>query len=278
MSAGDREQAALSTAVSERLEGALESIDRERDVLDTEIEAFRAFGKRLESIPVEESVATARSVHADSALVDRSDSRSAGAAVRDAYVNTVMSVPHYEEEYGESYWESLAAELGTELSMALRQSPSFSRMLKAQLQTAVREATASRKRMRTLLDQEAVAVSEARTELHAVVEELHAIRSRPLDRCPRDERQRLRADLDELRCQCEQLSERRQSGDLGPDHLSLRDGTETSVNEYLYHSLSTQYPVLSAVATTVEHVVSIRRRLDCRPQSRSSSTRSTTLD
>jgi len=43
------------------------------------------------------------------------------ATVRDAYVGTVMSVPHYDEEYGDSYGESLEAEFGADVAAALAQ-------------------------------------------------------------------------------------------------------------------------------------------------------------
>lgn len=277
MAGADREQVVLATAVSERLDGALGAIDRERDVLDSEIDAFGTFETRLASISTEKSTPATTRPAPGGSLADRSSRRPAGASIREAYVETVMNVPHYEREYGESYWESLAAELGEELAVALGQSATFSPLLKDQLRTTVRESIQSRKRMRTLLEQEADAIREAKRELRAVVEELEAIRSRPLGRCPREERRRLRADLDELSRRCDRLSQRRQDGDLGPDYFSLRDGTEMSVNEYLYQSLPSQYPVLSAVATTVDVVVAIRRRLD-RESCSGASTRSTPLE
>ena len=68
----------------------------------------------------------------------------AAAMIQEAYRETVMAVPHYEEEYGESINENLAAELRTSLAQILSASDAVTPQLQAAILTQDQQASSQR--------------------------------------------------------------------------------------------------------------------------------------
>lgn len=244
---------------------ARRALRRERNILRTEADAFGRFCRRVQSVDADaestgsapaRSAATAtlaaRTEHADSA---------ASAAIREAYVETVMDTPHYAAEYGDSYWESVASEFGAELAMALRQAARVTPLLRDQVLAAARESKTSRKQLLADVGDEADALDAAERTLRAVHEDLVAIRSRPFYGCPLHELRQLLADLDALEADCQDLAVRRQAGDLGPKTVHVPSADDRPLNEYLYQSLSSSHPLLSAVGCVSDDVVTTARRI-----------------
>ena len=255
-----------TTGFGEWIPDARRALRRERRILRTEADAFGRFCRRLDAIDAD--AAAAESVSARNAAgtlagrgrAERTESP-ASAAIRDAYAETVMDAPHYDSEYGDGYWESVASEFGAELAMALRQAARVTPLLRDQLLAAARESKRSRKHLLGDLADEADVLDDAERALCAVREELAAIRSRPFCGCPPRELRRLLADLDALEADCQDLAVRRQAGDLEPGTVNVPGGSATPVNEYLYQSLSSSHPLLSAVGRASDDVVTTARRI-----------------
>ncbi|UHH25638.1 DUF7260 family protein [Halobacterium noricense] len=255
---------AATASFGEWILDARRALRRERHILQTEANAFGRFCRRVQSVDADAGAAD--SVPARSAtttLAARSDhaDSTASAAIREAYVETVMDTPHYAAEYGDTYWESVASEFGAELAMVLRQAARVTPLLRDQLLAAGRESKRSRKRLRSDLDDEASALDDAERTLHAVHEDLVAIRSRPFYGCPPHELRQLLADLDALEADCQDLAVRRQAGDLEPKTVHVPSAAARPLNEYLYQSLSSSHPLLSAIGRASDEVVTTARRV-----------------
>ncbi len=245
---------------------ARRALRRERHILQTEVDAFGRFCRRVQAVDAEPTDSLPGRSAATAALASRTEhvdstASTASAAIREAYAETVMDTPHYAAEYGDTYWESVASEFGAELAMALRQATRLTSFLKTQLLAAARESKASRKQLLADLDDEATALDDAERTLRAISEDLVAIRSRPFYACPARELRQLLADLDALEADCQDLAVRRQAGDLEPTTVHVPSACARPLNEYLYQSLSSSHPLLSAVGRASDDVVTTARRI-----------------
>jgi hypothetical protein len=249
------------------LQTAHQAVVEEREVLQTEADAFGDFCARLDQLSCErnlsESATPTATTHETITGQTTAVNQHGDTPIRDAYVETVMNTPHYDEEYGDSFWESLTAEFGNEFATLLKQVTVITPELKQQVLTAAQQAKTQRKRLISTLNQEVANLQDANAELQAIADEVNVIQSRPFYDCPTDELYRLRTDLDELSLRCQDLADRRQNGELEPQSAnSLK--TNIRVPDYCYGSLSVTYPILDAVATissriatTKQHIITI---------------------
>lgn len=110
--------------VPTRVRSAISTVETERERITTERDALSTFLDRVSDLdvltgdrhsdqarypPARSLVTPERAGHATSSL----------ACVRDAYRDTVMSVPHYQDDYGDTLPESLAEEFGHEIATAV---------------------------------------------------------------------------------------------------------------------------------------------------------------
>jgi hypothetical protein len=261
---------------ADHLGAALARVDREHDTVSVEAEAFGALVGRLRALDADTAAAATGQLGSTAGgaggggagtVVDHSVRAGGGTGgqpddpVREAYEQTVMNTPHYDDEYGDTYAESVAAEFGPDLAAALAEPRQLTPAVQRQVVAAARDARARRERLLSALAAEREAVTDARAELDAAREALVAVRSRPFYECDRRELGRLAADLDDLEARCSGLAERRQAGDLEPSpaSFSLSDAT---LPEYVYQQLPVTYPVLDAVGAAADAVAETRRAVE----------------
>ena len=250
-----------------------------RRVVD-EREAFRAFRGRVSSIPDESAseanesgpgspVGAAGSV--GGAVRDAVGSTprpgSRLVAVRDAYRATVMSVPHYAEEYDDTYERSVAEEFGPELAYALTRTDYFHEEYKRSLLSAVETAIQEREAFLDALESETESVERAgsrldpiRTEIEAIGEELGGDGGDAagagfgaLDAC--------RTRLGALREDCDRIAARRQRV-LADHDRRLAIGGDLDLPGYCYQDLDVTYPALAAVGAVGDQIEGLRNRIE----------------
>jgi hypothetical protein len=155
--------------------------DTEHRLLRDERAALESFSARLENI---EPKAVSYSSPRPGAV--RTPGSPAGgerlAAVRDAYRETVMSVNHYDEEYGESFEQHVYNEFGPDLAAALERGSMFPSPVHRRLQTGVAEAVEGRTRVLELLATERDGLRAIRAGLVPACEKLNKIRACPFNR------------------------------------------------------------------------------------------------
>ena len=258
-----------------------------RRVVD-EREAFRAFRGRVSSIPSEDgSVGPSDAASPDAfgggalggATPDpgtvRASPGSRLVAVRDAYRATVMSVPHYAEEYDDTYERSVAEEFGPEIAYALTRTESFRAAYKRSLLSAVETAVQEREAFLDALESETESVERAGSRLDPIRTEIEAIEGElggeaelggegdesdaaaagfgALDAC--------RTRVGALRDDCDRIAARRQRVLADHDRRLALDG-EVNLPEYCYQDLGVTYPVLAAVGSVGDRLEALRGRIE----------------
>lgn len=256
---------------ADHLDDALGCVDREHEILEAEAGAFRAFHRRLRTLDADAGTATRRSGPTASSsgsgpVVDHTAGSAGGGSqpddpVREAYEQTVMATPHYDDEYGDGYAESVAAEFGRDVAAALATPSPLTEPVKRRAVAAARDARARRERLVAALAAEHDALTGALDELDAVRADLVAVRSRPFYECDPQELARLAADLDDLEARCGALARRRQAGDLEPSSVSF-SVSDATLPEYVYQSLPVTHPVLDAVGAAASGIAATRRAIE----------------
>jgi len=259
-------------------EGSRAPIDEAREALRVERrrtaderEAFRAFRGRLEAIPTEStspggSPATGRGGPGGPPGFSGSGSPavppgSGLGAVRDAYVETVMSVPHYGDEYDDTYERSVAAEFGPELAYSLTRSAAYHPDCERALFGAVDAATGERERLEERLATEAESLDRAGSRLAAVRREIASLDAvvpdgdfGALDAC------RARAGV--LVDDCDRIAARRQRVIAAHERELRLDEGAVDLPTYLYGSIDATYPVLAAVGSVGDRLDGLTRRIE----------------
>lgn len=260
------------------IDDAREALRVERRRTVDEREAFRAFRDRLDAIPTATAslgVSSAAAGSADFAgpasgsgtAADagvRGPTATSGsglAAVRDAYAETVMSVPHYEAEYDDTYERSLAAEFGPELAYALTRTAGYHAGYESALFDAVDDAIEERERLLKRIRVESDSLDRAGSRLAAVRREIASLDAAvpesgfgALDAC--------RARTGVLVDDCDRIAARRQRV-LAEHERELRLGDDApGLPTYLYQGISATHPVLAAVGTVGNRLDDLRRRIE----------------
>jgi hypothetical protein len=240
--------------VTARIDEARAAVAEERRYVRAEHEAFDAFDQRIAGVSTV-AATTGPPVMTDPRPTDPSLER-----IRTAYEATVMSVPHYEDQYGDTVAESLAVEFGTEIATVLVDGTA----LTADLLEAVRAATASARRERgaflEVLDREerslataAENVAETRATLEAIDDGDHGGRGF-------DDLHDLWTRLVDLGARADGIGMRRQETIRG--QRGSLPGVPTDLTEYLYADLSVSYPALASVADLGSDIERARRRVE----------------
>jgi len=264
------------------IEDAREAVRVERRRTADEREAFRTFRGRVESIPTEAASpgrspdgsptsagfggfagrASGSGAAADSGTGGPAGPPGSGlVAVRDAYVETVMSVPHYREEYDDTYERSVAAEFGPELAYALTRSSGYHPEYEPALFDAVDAAIDERDCLVERLGVEAESLDRAGSRLAAIRREIASLDAPvpdgdfgALDAC------RARAGV--LVEDCDRIAARRQRVIAAHEReLRLDDGA-VDLPTYVYRSTDATYPVLSAVGAIGDRLNDLTSRIE----------------
>ncbi len=256
------------------LDEARTALRVERRRIVDEREAFRTLRSRVDSIGSETLQRTGANGSASHGLAERtgaigsvgSSSASPGSglvAVRNAYEETVMSVPHYEIEYDDTYERSVAAEFGPELAYALTRTSRFHAKYKRSLVDAIGTAIEEREAFLETVRTEAESIDRAESRLSPIEDEIETMAT-----AERDGEEFGFGTLDAYRnrtttlmADCDRIAARRQR--LLADHdRDLRLGDDLDLPTYLYADLSVTYPVLAAVGRVGDRLDDVKRRIE----------------
>lgn len=161
----------------------------------------------------------------------------------EAYRETVMSVGHYEEEYGEPIEVNMTAELGEEIATAVFDGAAFTPQLKRGVMQQCDEGRTRREELLGVIDREEQRLSRAGEELEEIEAAFEAERPGHLTRLSFEDLSDRWDDLGEIEGRCRDLIEESQPSS-GADRWT-RGSSDLSFHEYVYSSLPTAYPVLS---------------------------------
>ena len=145
-------------------------VQREATEIDTEREAFDQFAQRvttIETVPDKRPEPQAHTLRVESQL-------QAADQLREAYRETVMNVPHYEDAYGESLEMNVAAELPPQVAVLFQEpADQITPDQKSRIRAAATNARASRETLAANLADEQESLATAYDELDAVITQLN---------------------------------------------------------------------------------------------------------
>ncbi|MWV65353.1 hypothetical protein GRS48_11055 [Halorubrum sp. JWXQ-INN 858] len=259
--------------VATAVHAARETVRVERRRVVDEHEAFEAFRSRVRRVRTESSPTDGlESGYGGIAAGGAARARGIGSgggvsgnglvAVRDAYTATVMSVPHYDEEYNDTYETSLAAEFGPDLALALTQEASLHDRYKRSLLSKTTAAIEERDAFADALDAEAGSIDRAANRLLAVLEEVATLSRTDRSALGFGALDAYRARTTVLTGECDAVAERRQR-DLAEIERTLRLGDGVpDVATYLYQDLAVTYPVLATIGVVGERLTRLRHEIE----------------
>ena len=253
--------------ITPRVSDAIDRTRLERDQLIAERDAFKEFAKRVNALepdthtthakygshsPVAATGITTVVDPVESTGLSTGDSeRTSVAIIRDDYRETVMAVPHYEEEYGESVDENLAAELGPELAQALLEGDVLTPQLQAAILRQAQQASKERNDFLSHIETEYDALIEARRRLRKLNDTATTIEDNLYPRPVRELVQQWNR-LETMETDCETLLRERQT------NLQAKHGqgvmSRWSFQEYLYQSFNWRHPVLNDGLETLRRI------------------------
>ena len=246
---------------------AADAGQHERRRVLAERDAFETFADRVSALDPAPTGPTASGFDGQMAAVrtvDRTDGDVTLRRVLGAYRDTVMSVPHYREEYDETVPESLAAELGPDTATALASNGTLSEAAQSALVSRSRQAADARTSLAEAIDEEIEALRSFENDLSCVdrrrrrlLEHLDGVSGDGTDAAI-DVWER----LEELERECDGIAAERQEAltdpPMTPDSAVDVDG-EHAFYEYLYEPTDgPRYPVLAQVSELAERIRSDR--------------------
>jgi hypothetical protein len=216
--------------VLDPLADAQSVVQREAAEIDTEREAFDQLAQRVTTIETVPDWQPEPQAHT---LTVESQPQTAD-QLREAYRETVMDVPHFEDVYGESLETNVAAELPPDVAV-LFQDPAdqITPDQKTRIRAAATNARASRETLAANLVAEQESLATANDELDAVITQLDG------PHVPGWYAAQFKTTLTKT------IQTRQETLDARP-HKSRSDGHDLC--HYLYTDQGWTYPVLTAVA------------------------------
>ena len=241
--------------VEDRLDRAATALRRECRRTADELEALGEFAERVREIEAERAVAGGNAVAAVGLQTGRTDGLD---AVREAYESTVMSVPHYAQEYDDGYLGSLQAEFSPDLAAALTDGTRFNARCKRAVLSAVEGSRSSRRSLLETLSTEAESLSAATDTLPSVAREVSEFAARSTAEAPFGTLDAHRARLSVLEGKCETVADERQSTLFEQRRTTGLPSGAPDVPQYVYQDLPFDYPVMAAVADLTGAIEAVR--------------------
>lgn len=244
------------------LHSAREECDEERSRVAAELSAFERFERRIRGLAAGSSQhGTAGAGGATLARANVADAQPELQAVRHAYEETVMAVPHYEDDYGEPYEQHLRAEFGDDVAVAVTGGSALTPPIKQALLQSAASSQEERASFLRTLSTEADSLAAATDDLAAIDRRVERIENQRRLQQSFPQLRETWTELGEFEDECRETLERRQEqvqrGGNGADWRA--DGH--SLCAYLYEPLPVDYPALADGALLLDRIRTTRRRV-----------------
>lgn len=244
------------------LKSARSELEEDQSRTASERDAFMEFGRRVSDLPAE--VTEPAGIPAGgtaSAIGTTQGSDTAMDKVQQAYRETVMAVPHYEEEYGESLRENMTIEFGEDFAASVGAGSQFTPVVQQVLVAKTREATVERSRLIKAHRREDESLAKAEdtfSKLQSTLMRYHPDKLRQASYQTLIERW---DELDSLENQCSDAVDARQRR-LQTEPIDQGGPTNApAFVEYLYGALDVDYPVLATGASFLEQIRTSRQTI-----------------
>jgi len=237
---------------------ARDALSEERERVAAERDAFRRFAAKVEGIDVSAGQVSA-GTSAPVAVRTKPPDSGMG-TVREAYRETVMGVPHFDDEYGEELVTNAAAELSPEVAAALADGGTLTPQLRGALATQSREAAASRENLIDAIDGERERVREATESLERVEDDVSELDDASFLPYSYGELEDAYDRLEDARDDADALVTERQAT-LHAEGAGAQGMDGHDFRRYVYGSLGTSYPVLTEASRLIDRIEDVQSQV-----------------
>lgn len=239
---------------------ARELADRERTRTRAEYDAFDRFIAEVQSV-TPQPIASAAEPAGSAPIIQRQIEPEGAAAteVEAAYRETVMAVPHFEEDYGETIAQHMQAELSEEIAHATLDGNGFGPHVKRGLLEAAADARERRADFLDLLDEECSSLERHAERLSGIEQDVERATAPLCADQSFDDLRSQRETLQDCRAAIQSLLDERQTDRTKGKNAVLRLNRDLDLQEYLYAPLEVTYPVFAEAARLLSQIdVAIR--------------------
>lgn len=180
--------------------------------------------------------------------------------VRDAYRDTVMAVPHYEEEYDEPIAVNMAAEFDTDVATAVCNGDQITPQVASVLNQYSTDAVERRVELLKALARESESIDEAYETFGEADRSLQHIEGRSFLQRPYQELLDIWDRLGDLEDRCERQLEARQEA-IAAQPTAWRTDDTPSLQAYLYADLPVTHPLLAEGAQLIERIRELQKNV-----------------
>lgn len=226
-------------------------VEKEREEITTELQAFEEFEERVEAITTNRPKLSAPP--RVTPIESTGENANPMAQIRTAYRQSVMDVEHYERVYDESLTTNMTAELGPDLVNGIRAGAdvAFTPEFKQALLQVIQQVSQERASFLEMLDEEANSLTDSYTALSDTVEML----STCVNDNPPGENTTLSS--------CSAIVNRIDAAVRDRQQILHTRSLPNRTNghdfcEYLYHEEDWVYPVLHAAASLRQEVETVQ--------------------
>lgn len=259
--------------LNEVFDSVRESLSAEQKRTEIERDAFEEFATRITDLQSSSEPFAPNAAHKEpqdaggavalqSQPVTEPSATDELATIRNAYEETVMSVPFYEAEYGDTYEESIRAEFGPDIATALTQSDSLSSVAKQVLLAKIEQARTEREELIETCEREHASVDEAATVLKPIDEELQSVESTSFDDHGFGALEAQRTRLLTLKDKCEQAAATRQATIHRHRTKYSLPVDAPDICVYLYEEFETAYPILCLCSDLARRIENCRQQVE----------------
>ena len=245
-----------------RIEQALAVVQREIDCIEAELTAFRRFRTQLVSIePTAQSAGTvntsAGGISALSARQPKPDTSLR--AVREAYRETVMAVPHFEAEYDDSLEANMSMEFGPELGTQIATGTRLTSQLYEALLAASEGARDERETLLPALERERKSLQSVQATLGDCERRAAALGANARRTTDPARLDSIDDQLAKIEASCEAAAATRQQQLHSRSAAALSGVGGTSLVRYLYDDCPVTCPALADTVTCLDTIRRHRR-------------------
>ena len=240
------------------IERALEIAQEERRRTTSERDAFNEFITTVNSINPSSPNTSFNKVMSLRSKSQQATTRE----IQQAYRESIMNMPHYEEEYNETMAINLEAELGPDIAEAIIKDCPVTPQLQHVVAISAARAEEKRTEFINTLDIEIDILKTERRTLSAIQDMYTSFLNRQLYTYSLDELHEKYDQIDQKQSMCSKILEDRQT-QRQTGHASLQTKSVSDLQSYLYQDLKVTYPILSDTLQLYKELCSCRYRIEC---------------
>lgn len=248
--------------------GSLVFLPRARSLCDQELrrtraeyDAFDRFIDRARGI-TPSTDATEVPMGGQAPLIQRQSAASNGSldVLVAAYEDTVMGVPHFEEEYNETVADHMREELSDEIAEAVQAEARLTPPLHRSVLDAAVAARERRAHLLEMLEEESQSLATHEHELRDMAAGVDDATTPLCADLTFDELREQRDRLESYEIRIEDIVNQRQADRTGGRTGAVRAGRSVDLQAYLYRSMEPTYPVLAEATQLLSRInVTLRR-------------------